>query len=104
MESVKQFPKLTDQTIIYKGVRQSIYMDPNTNKMAGIKIHEIQSNHIFYSLGARMGDVLKQVNGIALDDTKKMLELWANIKNANKVTVDIDRKGSCFTYDFTVRN
>lgn len=73
-------------------------------KIDGYKLYAVPSNHIFYALGARNGDIVRRVNGMPLSDTEKMLEMWSNIKNSVKIIIDIDRKGKCLSYEFTVRN
>jgi general secretion pathway protein C len=87
---------------IYKDAR----FGPNLvdGKIDGYKIYQVPVTHIFYALGARNSDVIRRVNGMPLNDTEKMMELWSNIKNSNKIIIDIDRKGKCLTYEFTVRN
>ena len=87
---------------IYKDAR----FGPNLvdGKIDGYKIYQVPSTHIFYALGARNSDVIRRVNGMPLNETEKMMELWSNIKNSNKIIIDIDRKGKCLTYEFTVRN
>jgi general secretion pathway protein C len=88
---------------IYKDAR----FGPNLVEGKGIdgyKLSVVPSNHIFYALGARNGDIVKRVNGLPLVDTEKMLELWSSIKNAVKIVVDIDRKGKCLSYEFAIRN
>jgi general secretion pathway protein C len=87
---------------IYKDAR----FGPNLvdGKIDGYKIYQIPSTHIFYALGARNSDVIRRVNGMPMNETEKMMELWTNIKNSTKIMIDIDRKGKCLTYEFTVRN
>lgn len=87
---------------IYKDAR----FGPNLvdGKIDGYKLFQIPVTHVFYALGARNGDIVKRVNGFPLAETEKMLELWANIKNSTKVVIDVDRKGKCLTYEFTIRN
>lgn len=87
---------------IYKDAR----FGPNLvdGKIDGYKIYQVPSTHIFYALGARNADVIRRVNGMPLNETEKMMEMWANIKNSNKIVIDIDRKGKCLTYEFNVRN
>ena len=39
-----------------------------------------------------------------LGETEKMLEIWSAVKVAQKIQVDLDRKGEIHTYTFLVRN
>jgi general secretion pathway protein C len=55
-------------------------------------------------LGARGGDIIKRVNGMPLNDTEKMLEIWGSVKSATKITIDLERSGKILTYEFLIRN
>lgn len=94
--------KLKDPNVIYKDARFGPHIVDG--KIEGYKLYQVARSHIFYSLGARSGDIIKRVNGMPLSDTEKMLELWNSIKSATKVTVDVDRKGKIITYEFIIRN
>lgn len=94
--------KLSDPTAIYKNARFGPFME--NNAITGYKIYSIGNDHIFYSLGARNGDVIRRVNGMPLNDTVKMLEMWNSIKTTDKVSVDVDRGGKILTYEFIIRN
>ena len=69
-----------------------------------MKIYQVARVHIFSQLGAESGDIIKRVNGMPLGETEKMLEIWSAVKVAQKIQVDLDRKGEIHTYAFLVRN
>ncbi|PNV76309.1 general secretion pathway protein GspC [Leptospira inadai] len=94
--------KLKDPTGIYKNARFGPYME--NNAITGYKIYSIGNDHIFYALGARSGDVIRRVNGMPLNETEKMLEIWNSIKTAEKVSVDVERGGKVLSYEFIIRN
>jgi general secretion pathway protein C len=73
-------------------------------KINGMKIYQVARVHIFSQLGAESGDIIKRVNGMPLGETEKMLEIWSAVKVAQKIQVDLDRKGEIHTYTFLVRN
>lgn len=73
-------------------------------KITGYKIYQVAATHLFYQLGARSGDIVRRVNGIPLNNSQKMLELWSNIQNSTIVTIDIERKGNILGYEFHIRN
>jgi len=73
-------------------------------QITGFKLHRIPEGHIFYSLGARSGDIIKSVNGYPLSNTGQMMELWNNIKTMPRVSVDLLRDGKPMRYDFEIRN
>jgi general secretion pathway protein C len=73
-------------------------------KIQGYKIHRVNETHIFYTLGARSGDVITAVNGYPLSDTEQMLELWKNIKTMPRIQVNLIRNNQPLNYDFQIRN
>lgn len=70
----------------------------------GYKIHRVNNDHVFYSLGARSGDIIKSVNGYPLSDTERMFELWKSIQTMPRVEVVILRNGQLVKFDFHIRN
>lgn len=71
-------------------------------KIQGYKIFRIRPYNILYKFGARNGDILKRVNGHAIDSTDKLYKLWESIKADPKITVDLERNGKLVTYDFVI--
>ncbi len=94
--------KLKDPNAIYKNARFGPHLVEG--KIEGYKLYQVSKDHIFYSLGARSGDIIKRVNGMPLSDTEKMLELWNSVKLAPKIAVDLERQGKIITYEFIIRN
>jgi type II secretory pathway component PulC len=73
-------------------------------KIEGYKIYNIPSGHVFRGFKLENGDIVKRVNGMPLNDIKRMLDIWNSILDYEKITVDIDRKGIILTYKFIIRN
>ncbi|AOP34143.1 general secretion pathway protein GspC [Leptospira tipperaryensis] len=94
--------KLKDPAALYKNARFGPALI--NGKITGYKIYSVAPDHIFYALGARNGDTIKRVNGMALTETEKMLEIWGSVKTADKITVDVERGSQILTYEFIIRN
>lgn len=73
-------------------------------KIAGFRLARVPENHIFYTLGARSGDIVKSVNDYPLNNTGQMMELWNNIKTMPRVSVDLVRDGKNMRFNFEIRN
>lgn len=80
-----------------KGAR--VMPDPN----GGFRAAFVRSNSIFYKLGLRSGDVIKSVNNIQLDSFDKALLMYTQMKNANHITVSVNRRGKTENIDFSIR-
>ncbi len=87
-------------------IMKGIAVGPNFvgGKMDGYLIRKIKPNNVLYSLGARSGDIVKAVNGHAIDDIKKVLKLWEGMREERQIRVDLLRGGKIVTYDFEIRN
>lgn len=93
---------LGNPNAIYKGARFGPLLQ--NDKIVGYKLYAVEPSHVFYSLGARSGDVVKSVNGYPLGDTNRMFELWKAVPNMDKIDVVIDRGGNPYNYEFHIRN
>jgi general secretion pathway protein C len=87
---------------IYEGAQFGPYLV--NGKIEGYKIGRVNEDHVFAKLGAKSGDIIRRVNGYALNDTERMFELWKAIKTAPAVKVELERDGKIITYDFQIRN
>lgn len=83
-----------------KGVRAGPYRV--NGKIEGYKLFRVRPSNILYQLGARSGDIVKRVNGHAVDSTEKLLKMWQNIQGEGKIAVDIERGGKVHTFDFSI--
>jgi type II secretion system protein C len=82
-------------------VRLVPYFEGNTS--AGYRIAAIRPGTAFEKLGFQGGDVLQQVNGVALTSPEKMYTIFQNLKDEKQVTVDIIRQGKKSTLKYEIR-
>lgn len=73
-------------------------------KMRGLRVLSLPSNHVFYQLGARPGDIIRRFNGGKLDSTAKLIEIYQNLANLPKITVDVERGGKIQSFEFIVND
>ncbi len=71
-------------------------------KIVGFQLKKVKPYNILYKMGARSGDVVKRINGHAVDSTQKLYKLWDSLKNESKIMVDIDRRGTLMTFDLNI--
>jgi general secretion pathway protein C len=67
----------------------------------GFTVHMIRPNTLLAMLGLQRGDVLLRVNGMPLDSPEKTLQIFQQLREANRIAVDLERKGNrmSFTYE-----
>jgi general secretion pathway protein C len=71
-------------------------------QIVGYRLMTVRPQNILFKLGARSGDIVKRVNGQALDSTQKLMSMWETIKNDPKITIDLERNGKDIRYDFNI--
>ncbi len=69
----------------------------------GLAISNIMPNSIFRRMGLRNGDILKKVEGQDIRTVDDALRLYDSMKTADNVSVEIERRGSTRTIDYTIR-
>lgn len=71
-------------------------------QIVGYQLMQVRPYNILYKLGARSGDIIKRVNGKALDSTEKLLQMWSSLKSESQITIDLERGGTQMNFDFRV--
>lgn len=69
----------------------------------GLAISRIKPNSIFRRMGLRNGDILKSVEGQEIRTVDDALRLYDSMKTSDKVSVEIERRGSRRTIDYSIR-
>lgn len=72
-------------------------------KYDGFKLVGVRPGSLYRALGIRSGDVIKSVNGTAIDSPTKALELFEQLKSSSDIKVDIERRGQPKTLSFNIQ-
>lgn len=76
--------------------------EEGTGKLKGYRIAPGKDKALLRKFGLENGDVVTAVNGVALDNPIKALEIMRDLSNASAVTLDIERKGVTRSLSFQV--
>ena len=71
-------------------------------KEGGFKIFSIKPDSIWQKIGIQNGDVVKSINGIELSSPDKALEAYGRLRNANRLSLDVVRRGKRETMEYSV--
>ena len=82
-------------------VRLTPYFDGETS--AGYRIAAIRPGTAFDKLGFRSGDVIQNVNSVALSSPEKLYTIFQNLRDEKMVSVDIIRQGTKNTLKYEIR-
>ncbi len=93
--NLRDFAKLRNQ------LRLQPYFE--RGKLAGFLLSNIRRGSFIQRMGARNGDVVKTVNGKAVDSVQKGLQLYNTFLTSNDVSVSVKRGGRLQTIRYKVR-
>lgn len=69
---------------------QPVFRD---GRQQGYRVYPGRQRQQFTQLGLRPGDMITQINGMALDDPARGMEIFRGLADATSVTVTLDRNG-----------
>jgi len=84
-EQLQDLSKLGSQARVVPNYRNGKY--------EGFKLVGVRPGSLYRSIGVRSGDVIKSVNGKAIDSPNKALELFEQLKASSSIQLEIERRG-----------
>jgi general secretion pathway protein C len=69
---------------------QPVFKD---GRQQGYRVYPGRQRQQFAQLGLRPGDLITQINGMALDDPARGMEIFRGLADSTSVTVTVDRNG-----------
>ncbi|NBO39098.1 PDZ domain-containing protein, partial [bacterium] len=72
-------------------------------EITGFRIFQFDQNSIFHKLGLQDGDVIREINGIPLNNVARTIQFLNGLREENHVQVNVLRNGSPVTLDLNVR-
>jgi type II secretion system protein C len=85
---------------------KGIVAGPNrvNGKVDGFILKKVKRYNILFKFGIRSGDIIKRINGKALNSTNKLYKLYETLKSESKINIDIERKGNPMSFDFNIQD
>lgn len=77
------------------------YLDGN--QTTGFQIRMIQRGSLIEQLGLRKGDILREVNGVALNSPEKALQVFGQLRQARQISIGLERGGKAMTFAYEIR-
>ncbi len=69
----------------------------------GFKLFSIKPGSLTYQLGLRSGDIVRRINGKNLDSPEKVLELYAQLKDASRIALLLEREGKALRHSYLIQ-
>lgn len=71
-------------------------------KTIGFKLFSIAPGSLYARMGLQNGDIVTRINGHELTSPEKGLEIYAKLKDAKRVTVELKRRGAPATLTYSL--
>ena len=83
---------------------KSARMEPNivNGQTEGFVVKMIRPKSLLAQLGIRRGDTVTRVNGVELNSPEKALQIFQQLREAKRLTVDLKRGNDNLTFDYEV--
>ncbi|HEY2511071.1 MAG TPA: type II secretion system protein GspC [Polyangiaceae bacterium] len=73
------------------------------HKVVGLRLGGIRSGSLPEALGMADGDLLQTVNGFDITDPEKALEAYARLRTADRLELQVNRKGAPTTVTYNIK-
>lgn len=83
---------------------KSARMEPQiiNGQTVGFTVKMVRPKSLLAQLGLRRGDTVTRVNGVELNSPEKALQIFQQLREAKRLTVDLKRGNENLTYDYEV--
>jgi len=68
----------------------------------GFKLFSIKPGSLYGAIGIQNGDVIQRINGLELNSPDKALEMYARLKEAQNVEIEIERHGTVIKKRYSI--
>ncbi len=83
---------------------KSARMEPNivNGRTEGFVVKMVRPKSLLAQLGIRRGDTVTRVNGVELNSPEKALQIFQQLREAKRLSVDLKRGNKNLTFDYEV--
>ncbi len=92
---------MSDPIAFMKGAR--VVPGVSMGRAEGLKLYAIRPNSLFAAIGLSNGDLIREVNGFALDGSDKALEVFTKLRDATSLEITLTRRGREETLRIEIR-
>jgi general secretion pathway protein C len=75
------------------GKQARVVPNYRNGKYEGFKLVGVRPGSLYRAIGIRSGDVIKSINGKAIDSPNKALSLFEQLKGSSNINLEIERRG-----------
>jgi general secretion pathway protein C len=92
---------LANPMAIAKGAR--VMPSSKNGEADGFRLYAVRPSSVYAKLGFANGDTIHAINGFELNSMDKAMEVYAKLRDAGSLQVNITRRGKPITLAYTIR-
>lgn len=92
---------LANPAAVMKGAR--VMPSSKNGEPNGFKLYAVRPNSVYAKLGFSNGDTLNAINGMQLNSMDRAMEVYAKVRDANSLQVEVTRRGKPVTLNYSIR-
>ncbi|MEZ4401693.1 MAG: type II secretion system protein GspC [Kofleriaceae bacterium] len=92
---------LANPMAIAKGAR--VMPSSKNGEPNGFRLYAVRPNSVYSKLGFSNGDTIGGINGMQLTSMDKAMEMYAKLRDASSLQVEVTRRGKPVTLNYTIR-
>jgi general secretion pathway protein C len=72
-------------------------------QIAGFRLFQLDEGSMFHKLGIRDGDMVKEINGVPLNNVSRTVQLLNGLRGEPSIKVQVVRNGTPVTLELNVK-
>jgi general secretion pathway protein C len=93
--------QLTDLTQL--GMQARVIPNYRKGKYEGFKLVGVRPGSLYRAIGIRSGDIVRSINGEAINSPNKAMELFNKLKNSSSLNLEVERRGKIEQFNYSIR-
>lgn len=93
--SMNDFSKLINQARVVAYFKKGVHQ--------GYKIRSIDKGSLYDKIGLKNNDIIKKVNGNAINSTAEAMRLFQVLRNEKEITLQLERGGKPFNFQYHIQ-
>jgi general secretion pathway protein C len=90
------------QDLTQLGMQARVIPNYRNGKYEGFKLVGVRPGSLYRAIGIRSGDIVRSINGKAINSPNKAMELFSEFKNANSLSMEVERRGQIETLQYAI--
>ncbi len=93
--------QLSDLTQL--GMAARVIPNYKNGKYEGFKLVGVRPGSLYRAIGIRSGDILRSINGQAINSPNKAMELFNQLRSQSRITMEVERRGKIENFQYSIQ-